>query len=165
MKRKLIINGKEYEMPKMDVDNYMEYLEVRDDIMGTEKKSGLYTAEQFRKMLDCICMVYGNQFTVDELKDKETGLGVAAIIMEFALIEESLGDEVNGKVEKLQKNFTLAADHCQAEGAAISLIKYRADIKRYRLSVLLIFTFFALRAATGASGAARASASLFLPAY
>lgn len=49
---------------------------------------------------------YGNQFTVDELKDKETGLGVAAIIMEFALIEESLGDEVNGKVEKLQKNFT-----------------------------------------------------------
>lgn len=106
MKRKLIINGKEYEMPKMDVDTYMEYLEVRDDIMGTEKKSGLYTAEQFRKMLDCICMVYGNQFTVDELKDKETGLGVAAIIMEFALIEESLGDEVNGKVEKLKKNFT-----------------------------------------------------------
>ena len=101
MKRKLIINGKEYEMPKMDVDTYMEYLEVRDDIMGTEKKSGLYTAEQFRKMLDCICMVYGNQ-----LKDKETGLGVAAIIMEFALIEESLGDEVNEKVEKLQKNFT-----------------------------------------------------------
>lgn len=44
MKRKLIINGKEYEMPKMDVDTYMEYLEVRDDIMGTEKKSGLYTA-------------------------------------------------------------------------------------------------------------------------
>ena len=43
MKRKLIINGKEYEMPKMDVDTYMEYLEVRDDIMGTEKKSGLYT--------------------------------------------------------------------------------------------------------------------------
>ena len=76
MKRKLIINGKEYEMPKMDVDTYMEYLEVRDDIMGTEKKSGLYTAEQFRKMLDCICMVYGNQFTVDELKDKDTGLSL-----------------------------------------------------------------------------------------
>jgi hypothetical protein len=69
---------------------------------------------------------------------------------------------------KLQKNFTLAADHCQAEGAAISLIKYRADIKRYRLSVLFIFTFFALRAAAGAAGAAgaaRTATALFLPAY
>lgn len=67
MKRKLIINGKEYEMPKMDVDTYMEYLEVRDDIMGTEKKSGLYTAEQFRKMLDCICMVYGKEELLEKL--------------------------------------------------------------------------------------------------
>lgn len=106
MKHELIINNKKYEMPKMDVDTYMEYLEVRDDIMGTEKKNGLYTAEQFRKMMDCICMIYGNQFTVDELKNKETGLGVAAIIMEFASIETSLGDEVNTQVEKLQENFT-----------------------------------------------------------
>lgn len=106
MKHEIILNHKKYEMPKMDVDTYMEYLEVRDDIMGTEKKSGLYTAEQFRKMMDSICMVYGNQFTVDELKDKETGLTVAAIIMEFASIETSLGDEVNTKIEKLQENFT-----------------------------------------------------------
>lgn len=106
MKHEIILNHKKYEMPKMDVDTYMEYLEVRDDIMGTEKKSGLYTAEQFRKMMDSICMVYGNQFTVEELKDKETGLTVAAIIMEFASIETSLGDEVNTKIEKLQENFT-----------------------------------------------------------
>lgn len=106
MKKMLIINGKEYEMPKMDVDVYMEYLEIRDDIMGTEKKNGLYTAEQFRKILDCLCMVYGNQFTVEELKDKDNGLGVSSIIMEFAMIEETIFDEVSGKVEKLQKNFT-----------------------------------------------------------
>lgn len=106
MKHEVIINNKKYEMPKMEVDTYMEYLEIRDDIMGTEKKNGLYTAAQFRKMMDCICMIYGNQFTVDELKDKDTGLGVAAIIMEFASIETSLGDEVNAKVEKLQENFS-----------------------------------------------------------
>ena len=40
------------------------------------------------------------------MKDKDTGLGVAAIIMEFASIETSLGDEVNAKVEKLQENFS-----------------------------------------------------------
>ena len=38
-------------------------------------------------------------------KDMSTHVTIR-IIMEFALIEESLGDEVNGKVEKLQKNFT-----------------------------------------------------------
>ncbi len=26
-------------MPKMDVDTYMEYLEIRDDIMGTERRT------------------------------------------------------------------------------------------------------------------------------
>ena len=52
MKHEVIINNKKYEMPKMDVDTYMEYLEIRDDIMGTEKKNGLYTAAQFRKMMD-----------------------------------------------------------------------------------------------------------------
>lgn len=105
MKREMIINNKKYQMPEMSVDTYLQYLEIRDDIMGTEKKNGLYTAKQFRQMMDCICMIYGNQFTVEELTDKDTGLGVAAIIMEFASVETSLGDEVNAKVEKLQENF------------------------------------------------------------
>lgn len=106
MKHEVIINNKKYEMPKMDVDTYMTYLEVRDDIMGTEKTNGLYTAKQFNEMMECICMLYDNQFTIEELKDKDTGLSVASIIMEFASIETSLGDEVNVKLEKLQQNFT-----------------------------------------------------------
>ena len=93
-------------MPKASVDAYMHYLEVRDEIMNTEKKNGLYTFQQFKNMMECICEMYGNQFTVDELKDSETGLDVAGIVMEFAAIEVGIGENVNEKAEKFQENFT-----------------------------------------------------------
>lgn len=106
-KHSIIIGKKEYFLPKnMDADAYMHYLEVRDEIMGTEKTSGLYTAKQFRDMMDCIVELYDNQFTVDELKDKETGLGVAGIVMEFAAVEIGVGEGVNARTEEFQKNFT-----------------------------------------------------------
>lgn len=105
-KKKIIINNREYTMPKADVDTYMHYLEVRDGIMSTEKKSGLYTRQQFADMMDCICEMYGNQFTVEELKDRETGLGVSGIVMEFASIEIGIGEEVNARVENMKANFT-----------------------------------------------------------
>lgn len=103
----VIVGGKEYQLPKkLDTDAYMHYLEVRDDIMGTEKKSGLYTAKQFRDMMECIVELYDNQFTVEELKDRETGLGVDGIIMEFAAVEIGVGEAVNEKSAKFQANFT-----------------------------------------------------------
>lgn len=104
-KRKIIVNHKEYEMPKIGVKTYRNYLAVRDQIMGTEKKQGLYTADQFDAMLECICEVYGNQFTVDELIDDETGLSVGAIVTEFATLDVVVGEEINAKVEKVKENF------------------------------------------------------------
>lgn len=105
-KKRIVIGNKEYAMPKMDVDSYMHYLEVRDGIMETENKSGLYTRKQFSDMMECICEVYGNQFTVEELKDRDTGLSVGGIVMEFASIDVAIADEVNAKVRNMQENFT-----------------------------------------------------------
>lgn len=107
-KRKLIINRKEFTMPsKIDVDAYLHYLETRDSVMDTEHTRGMYTRKQFGEMMDCIVEMYGNQFTVDELKDSETGLSVGGIITEFVLIETAIGEEVNKKVEAIQENFTV----------------------------------------------------------
>lgn len=105
-KKRIIIGNKEYAMPKMDVDSYMHYLEVRDSIMETENKSGLYTRKQFGDMMECICEMYGNQFTVEELKDRDTGLSVGGIVMEFASIDVAIADEVDAKVTKMKGNFT-----------------------------------------------------------
>nr|DAF25126.1 MAG TPA: hypothetical protein [Caudoviricetes sp.] len=105
-KKKIIVGRKEYTMPTAEVDAYLHYLEVRDSIMDVEKKSGLYTYKQFMEIMECICEMYGNQFTVDELKDKETGLSVGAIVAEFALIETGITKEVNGRMEKITENFS-----------------------------------------------------------
>lgn len=103
--RTLTIGGNVYVQPKAEIDAYLHYLEVRDSVMDTESKAGLYTAKQFRDMMDCIVEMYGNQFTVAEMTDKETGLSVSDIIVEFAAIEIGIGQNVNQNVEQMQENF------------------------------------------------------------
>ena len=101
MKRKIIVNNKEYEMQKMSVDTYMEYLELTEQI-DTHSR---YTKQDIEAMMLFVCKAYGNQFTVDELKDIETGLDAAGIILEFQFIDMSVGEELTKRLEKIQKNF------------------------------------------------------------
>lgn len=103
--RALTIGGVTYVQPKASIDAYLHYLEVRDGVMETEGKTGLYTAKQFRDMMDCIVEMYGNQFTVAEMTDPEAGLSVDQIIFEFAAIEVGIGQNVNQNVEQMQENF------------------------------------------------------------
>ncbi len=104
-KRTITVGGREYEMPKVSPDAYMEYLEAREEIFTSEEKRKMYTKSQFIKMMETICALYGNQFTVEQLTDVETGLSVSEIIMEFAMIEAVVGGEVDRKIEKLKANF------------------------------------------------------------
>ena len=101
MKRKIIVNNKEHEMQKMSVDTYMEYLELTEQI-DTHSR---YTKQDIEAMMLFVCKAYGNQFTVDELKDIETGLDAAGIILEFQFIDMSVGEELTKRLEKIQKNF------------------------------------------------------------
>lgn len=106
-KRSIIIGGKEYQMPqKMSTMAYLHYLEVRDEVMDTEAKQKLYTRKQFIDMMDVIVEMYGNQFTQDDMLDVENGMTPEAIIMEFALMDVSVGERVDKRVEKFKENFT-----------------------------------------------------------
>ena len=106
-KRSIIIGGKQYTMPeKMSTMAYMHYLEVRDAIMDTEKQQKLYTKDQFIEMMDVIAELYGNQFTKDDMLDDETGLTPEQIVLEFALMDVSVAQNVDKKVEKFKENFT-----------------------------------------------------------
>ena len=60
MKRKITINNKEYTMPRMSIDTYMEYLELAEQIDGKER----YTKQDIEAMELFVCKAYGNQFTV-----------------------------------------------------------------------------------------------------
>lgn len=48
---------------------------------------------------------YGNQFTVDELKDKETGIDAAGIVLEFQFIDAGVAEEMENRMKKMLKNF------------------------------------------------------------
>lgn len=103
-RRSIIISGKEYTMPqKMNTLTYMKYIKLRDEIMQTEENKKLYTYDQFVEMMDVIVQLYGNQFTVEDMANDLTP---EDIIMEFVLMDVSVGGKVDEKVEKFRENFT-----------------------------------------------------------
>ena len=52
-KRALTVNGKEYIMPKMDIDTYMDYLDIKDSMTNADASTG-YTRQQFEDMVNFI---------------------------------------------------------------------------------------------------------------
>lgn len=101
MKGKIIVNQKEYTMPRMDVDTYMEYLELSEKIDGKSR----YTRTDIEAMLLFIVKAYGNQFTFEELKNKDTGIDAAGIVLEFQFIDMGVAQEMEKRIEKMEKNF------------------------------------------------------------
>lgn len=107
MNRKIIVNHKEFKMGKMSADTYMEYLELSEAIetASGERASKRYSREEIEAMMLFICKAYGDQFTVEELKDKENGLDAVGIILEFNMIDMGIADAMNNRMEKMMKNF------------------------------------------------------------
>ena len=101
MQRKVIVNKKEYTMPKMSIDTYMDYLELSEQSDAKKR----YTKQDIEAMVLFVCKAYGDQFTAEELKDVESGLDAAGIIMEFQFIDVGVGEELARRMEKIQKNF------------------------------------------------------------
>ena len=101
MQRKIVVNKKEYTMPKMSIDTYKDYLELSEQI-DTKKR---YTKQDIEAMVLFVCKAYGDQFAAEELKDVESGLDAAGIIMEFQFIDVGVGEELARRMEKIQKNF------------------------------------------------------------
>ena len=102
MSRKIIVNNKEFKMPKMSVDTYMEYLELAEQVDSKAR----YTKQDIEAMTLFVCKAYDNQFTVDELKNPDTGVDAAGIILEFQFIDMGVADELTKRMEKIEKNFT-----------------------------------------------------------
>ena len=103
MNRKIIVNHKEFKMEKMSADTYMEYLELAEQIDAATSER--YSRQEIGAMMLFICKAYGNQFTVDELKDAESGLDAAGIVIEFNMIDMGIAEEMNKRMDKMMKNF------------------------------------------------------------
>ena len=88
-------------MPKMSIDTYTEYLELAEVIDAKQR----YSKQDIEAMSLFICKAYENQFTVEELKNPETGLDAAGLILEFQFIDMGIADELTKRMENIEKNF------------------------------------------------------------
>lgn len=64
-----------------------------------------YNTAIMQRMEMFVCKAYGDQFTVEELKNPETGLDAAGLILEFQFIDAGIGEELTKRMEKIEKNF------------------------------------------------------------
>lgn len=101
MNHKIIINNNEYAMPKMSVDTYMEYLELTETIDNHTR----YTRQDIEAMTLFVCKAYGDQFTPEEIKNPETGLDAAGVILEFQYVDMGVAEELKKRMEEITKNF------------------------------------------------------------
>lgn len=91
---------------RIGADEYMDYLDASETINSTQSKG--YKREHIQLMCEWIVRLYGNQFTMEELKNSETGLEAADIIMEFMGIDLEIAEKISKRMERVQKNFTIS---------------------------------------------------------
>lgn len=104
-KHEIIINKKLYTMPKIGADDYMDYLDASEVVNGTGNAG--YKREHIQLMCEWIVRLYGNQFTIEELKNPETGLSADEIITEFMMVDIDIAGKIQKRMEKIQENFTV----------------------------------------------------------
>ncbi|MCD8038869.1 MAG: hypothetical protein LUE96_07290 [Lachnospiraceae bacterium] len=107
MKREIAVNNRLYKMGKISADTYMDYLELAEKIEAAtaSRPSRRYSRNEIAEMAEFVCEAYGNQFTPDELKDVDTGLDAAGIIIEFNMIEAQVAEEMSERMDKMIVNF------------------------------------------------------------
>ena len=102
---RITIDHKEYTMPKISADDYMDYLDASETINGSTNAG--YKREHIQLMCEWIVRLYDNQFTIEELKDKKKGLSADEIITEFMMVDMDIAGKIQKKMEDIQKNFTV----------------------------------------------------------
>lgn len=104
-KHEIIIDHKKYTMPKISADDYMDYLDASETI--NESTAAGYKREHIQLMCEWIVRLYGQQFTVEELKNVEIGLSADEIITEFMMVDMDIAEKIQKKMDKIQENFTV----------------------------------------------------------
>ena len=102
---RITINHKAYTMTKVRADDYMDYLDASETINGSTNAG--YKREHIQLMCEWIVRLYDNQFTIEELKDREKGLSADEIITEFMMVDMDIAGKIQKKMEDIQKNFTV----------------------------------------------------------
>lgn len=103
MARKIVVNEHQYTMPKISTLDYLDLLDIEKKL---EEVNGSYSRDDFMLMVKAIVLMYGNQFTEDDVLNRENGLSPDSVIVEFSMLQAEVMDRVDKRVEKIRENFT-----------------------------------------------------------
>lgn len=104
MAKSFIVKRKQYQMPEVGKNDYFKYLEVFNGLMKKDQKGIPYDYDDYCKMADCIAMIYGYQFTAQDILE-DGDIQVEDIITEFMYVEIMKNERVNKKVNKYRAAF------------------------------------------------------------
>ena len=80
---------------------YTDYLDLSEVVDAKQR----YSKQDIEAMGLFICKAYGDQFTIEELKNPETGLDAAGLNLDFQFIDMGIADDLTKRMEKIEKNF------------------------------------------------------------
>lgn len=101
----MILGKKEYKLPKVSVYDFMDYADARNNIEKSDEGNGLYTRQDIDLMAKTLVRMYGYQFTEEEMLDKENGLDIEGLLVEFMGIDLTVMSKVGKRMNKAVENF------------------------------------------------------------
>lgn len=100
----IVINGNTYTSGKITRPKYKKFRESYEELTKDNKQ--VFTDEDLDKMVECIVIVYDNQFTIDDVNNQ---LDVSEIIFNYSSINAEIMSSLFNQAADAKKNFTLPA--------------------------------------------------------
>lgn len=97
------VKGKTYECNKIVGEKYDKFCEAMDIIQKRQEQSGEgYNKDDTKLMRETLAEIYDNKFTA---KDLYEDMDTADMIYSFMEIQIYINDKLNGKLNKVAKNY------------------------------------------------------------
>ena len=97
--RSVMLGGEPCEIPQISQDDYLDYLDVREDVMSEQAERSGYTRAQFTKMRDTVRQIYANA------GERIGRASAGEIIAAFVAVEAAVAGETGDAVEAVRANF------------------------------------------------------------
>ncbi|MBN1044913.1 hypothetical protein DVW08_05940 [Clostridium botulinum] len=99
---KLILNGKEYKVDKINRKKNTIFNEAYEKIKVKAETNAEFNDNDLDLMVETIVKLYDEQFTEDEVNEE---MEVADIIFNFMQVQIEIQSKLNNKIEKAKKAF------------------------------------------------------------
>ncbi len=93
-------------IPAVDQETYLDFLDVREEVMGEQQARAGYTRAQYMKIRDMVLRIYGGAVDAEVITKRATP---GQIIAAFVAVEVAVAGETGDAVGAVRSNFRTGA--------------------------------------------------------